>query len=132
MKELLLAVKKAREEEAEAMRLKKEIMASPLVSAVVDDHKAKKDALVDATQALCNYVLQSELVDFGVKIKTRTKRIYSIANALEWCKVNMQAALTVNTKAFDDYLKTAKELPDFVEEEKTPYVTIPTDLSGID
>lgn len=132
MKELLLAVRKARKEEAEAMKNKKDIMASPLVSSVVDDHKAKKLVTKQAVQALADHVLKTEIAGFGVKIKNRTMRTYKISDAFEWCKKNMVAALTIDKKAFDAYLKTAKELPDFVEVEKTPYVTIPSDLSDIE
>jgi len=131
-------VKKAREDEKEAMRLKKETLASPIVSAVFDDHKQKKAAKDEAEKSLRSYVLgwvkenpDEVWANHGVKFRKTTKLKYSASDALAWCKENFKAALTIDKSKFEKYVKSADKKPEFVEVVETLGVTIPSDLSEL-
>ncbi len=138
LRKLLLDVKQARIDEAVAKENKKNILSSPLVLEVLDDYDNKRGATAHAIKALKDYALawvmlnSGEKLEYGVKTRKITKLIYTVKDAFEWCKINFVAALTVDKKKFEKYVKAADEKPDFVDVETVVTITIPADLSGLE
>ena len=132
-KELLIALYAARLDAERAKAAKDLLLKSEEYIDVTERKKFYDDAQTKLEQELREHVLKTGEQIHGLKIKTRTKREFSLPEAVEWCKKNFSAALTVNKKTLDDFLKTAspEAMPEFVTITESPFVTIPTDLSDI-
>jgi hypothetical protein len=65
----------------------------------------------------------------GVGIRVSTKLAYDPAVALDWAKTNLPAALVLDTKTFEAFVKATTVPVTFVSVTETPSATIATDLS---
>jgi hypothetical protein len=65
----------------------------------------------------------------GVGIRVSTKLVYDPAVALDWAKTNVPAALVLDTKTFEGFVKASTAPVTFVSIVETPTATIATDLS---
>lgn len=68
----------------------------------------------------------------GFGIREYTKVDYDLGEATNWAKANMPIALTIDKKLFEDAVKKmpASVLPDFIQVNHVPTVTISKDLSA--
>jgi hypothetical protein len=98
--------------------------------------------IIDATQQideLSEQLRELALADFkatgskkphpGVGIRVSTKLVYDPAVALDWAKTNVPAALVLDTKTFEGFVKASTAPVTFVSIVETPTATIATDLS---
>lgn len=129
--ELLIDVRDARIKAAEDKIAKEIKMAQPDIVAAVSAHVASRNVEAEAIKALKDHVLKTKEIHDKASIKKRKGFKYSQTAAFVWCREMLAAAIIFDTKVFENYLKTAKELPDFVAKTETPYVTIASDLSGL-
>jgi hypothetical protein len=65
----------------------------------------------------------------GVGIRVSTKLVYDPAVALDWAKTNVPAALVLDTKTFEGFVKASTAPVTFVSIVEMPTATIATDLS---
>jgi len=138
-KDLLIAVRDAREVEQKAKDHKALLLGATLIIEATEQHLNARIARDLAERALRERVLDAGEVEYGlreygVKLKNR-KGIpqYDTGDATDWCRDHFSAALIVDRKAFENFLKTAERAPEFVTiSDDEPFVTIPTDLSGIE
>jgi hypothetical protein len=66
----------------------------------------------------------------GVGIRVSTKLVYDPAVALDWAKTNVPAALMLDTKTFEGFVKASTAPVTFVSIYEVPSATIATDLSA--
>jgi hypothetical protein len=63
-------------------------------------------------------------------IRVSTKLVYDLGVALDWAKTNLPAALVLDTKTFEGFVKATTVPVTFVSVTETPTATIATDLSA--
>jgi hypothetical protein len=66
----------------------------------------------------------------GVGIRVSTKLVYDQGVALDWAKTNLPAALVLDTKTFEAFVKATTVPVTFVSELQIASATIATDLSA--
>jgi hypothetical protein len=81
-------------------------------------------------QALADYkATGSKKPHPAMGIRVSTKLVYEPGMALDWAKTNLPAALVLDTKTFEAFVKATTVPVTFVSIQETPTATIATDLS---